>query len=106
MNKFGMRAKNKTNAVIRIWYFILYYIFGPGSIIYALHTIDREAGAHLPGHYTHSERYFVWIDYLQRRSFGHRCTFENVEDEYFKKWRADFEEAKKILDNRDMSWFE
>lgn len=98
--------KNKTSIISRIWYHILYQFFGPGSIIYVINKIDHEAGGHLPSQYTSSERYFVWIDYIRRKSLGNKCTFEEVESEYFKKWQSDFEEAKKILDDRDMSWIE
>lgn len=81
--------------ISKIWYTILLTIFGKGTVIYTIFLFDKEADASLPGHYTTSERYMVWVDYLGRKSRGKKCTFEDVENEYIKKWQDEFEKVRK-----------
>lgn len=78
---------------VKIWFTLISFCFGYGSVLYCLFRFDHLAGGHLPGHYTTAEKYFVWCDYLSRRSRGKKCTFREVELEYFKKWR----EAIKLM---------
>jgi hypothetical protein len=87
------KSKQKLPFLFRIWYACIYLLFGRGTLIYSLFKLDYEAGAYLPGHYTTSERYFVWCDYIHRRMMGKKITYSDVENEYLKKWNNEFNEA-------------
>ncbi len=78
-----------------IFYFRLRYTFAVCGVVHILAQINAETGAELPCDYTWGERYILWIEYLQRRGDGIKCTFEEVEFEYLKEWNDKFQEAKK-----------
>lgn len=77
---------------------MLILLVGRRSLIYYLFLIEHSAGGSLPGHYTTSERYFIWCDYLSRKAMGKKIKFSDVEFEYLKKWNDEFQEAKKKFD--------
>lgn len=86
--------------IFRVWYAMLHIIFGGGSIFYYLFLLDHHCGGYLPGEYTISERYFVWCRYIGKRMLGKSITYFEVETEYLNKWRQEFEESIKKVENK------
>jgi hypothetical protein len=85
-----------------IQYYQFRYTFAYFSIIHVLAIIDEQARTELPFEYTWGERYLLWIEYLNRRSKGVKCTYKEVEFEYLKNFNDMVDEAiKKFHEERD-----
>ena len=88
--------------IIKLMYYNIRYIFAVGGVIHSFAQIDvaTKSGGNLFFDYTWGERYLVRVEYLNRRSNGIECTFDDVEKEYLDDWKEKFQEAKRKFDEK------
>lgn len=79
--------------VFRIYYRILYSLWTLPPIWYLM-CIEAVVKSELPGAYHYTDIYYNRVEYLRRRKEGENVTFEQVEQEYFEKFRKLYQEFK------------
>lgn len=78
------------NLFIKAFYLFRFNL-ARGNILYYLASI--ESLSKLPMDYTWGDRYMNWIEYLRLRSQGIKCSFSDVENEFFRYWSKKMDDA-------------
>lgn len=81
----------------KLFYSTIQVLLGYGSPLYYIINFDHMAGGSLPGTFTWNDRYFIWCDYVNRRSERENVTLQEVQVEQFNTWSKEFEQAKKEI---------
>lgn len=86
-----------------IFYNIIQVLFGFGSFFSLIATIERETDAKLPGHHSWTDDYFIWCEYIRRKSRGENVSLTKMREKHFIKWQKKFKKTREKMDKRDMS---
>jgi hypothetical protein len=86
-----------------IYYNFLNIFFGKGSFIYSLSVIEHESSTKLAIDHSWTDDYFLWCEYISKKSLGENITLEKIKQDYFKEWHEIIKKTTEEMNKRDMS---
>lgn len=92
--------------ITRIYYMILSYSFGYGSLLYWFAKLENETYPRLPTHTHWTDNYLIWCNYLVQKSIGKKVNFKEMKRKAKKEFQEKLKEITEEMNKRDMSWID